>query len=105
MNTQPSEPGTKRPIFGQRKIAPRVLVVDGKNHSRTFLIEILEELGFISSECASPAELTAVLDTAPDIIVLGMSGDGIEIDKILRILAESEFGGWVLSIGPRDSIL
>jgi EAL domain-containing protein (putative c-di-GMP-specific phosphodiesterase class I)/CheY-like chemotaxis protein len=105
MNTQPSEPATKRPIFGQRKIAPRVVVVDGKNHNRIFLIEILEELGFISSECANPAELTAVLETAPDIIVLGMSGDGIQIDKILWTLAENEFGGWVLSIGPRDSIL
>jgi len=81
------------------------LVVDGKSHNRTFLLEILEELGFVSSECASPGELTAVLDTAPDIIVLGMSGNGIEIDKILRILAENEFGGWVLSIGARDSIL
>jgi EAL domain-containing protein (putative c-di-GMP-specific phosphodiesterase class I)/CheY-like chemotaxis protein len=100
-----SEPGTKRPVFGQRRIATRVLVVDGKSHNRTFLLEILEELGFVSSECASPGELTAVLDTAPDIIVLGMSGNGIEIDKILRILAENEFGGWVLSIGARDSIL
>jgi len=81
------------------------LVVDGKSHNRTFLLEILEELGFVSSECASPGELTAVLDTAPDIIVLGMSSNGIEIDKILRILAENEFGGWVLSIGARDSIL
>jgi EAL domain-containing protein (putative c-di-GMP-specific phosphodiesterase class I) len=105
MKTQDTEPGTKRPIFGRRKIVPRVIVVDGKHHNRTFLVEILDELGFISRECANPAELSAVLDTAPDLVVLGMSGDGVEIGKILGILADNEFGGRVLSIGPRDSVL
>jgi EAL domain-containing protein (putative c-di-GMP-specific phosphodiesterase class I)/CheY-like chemotaxis protein len=105
MKTHDTELGAKRPIFGRRKIVPRVLVVDGKHHNRTFLVEILDEMGFISGECASSAELVAVLDTAPDLVVLGMSGDGVEIDKILRLLAENEFGGRVLSIGPRDSVL
>jgi EAL domain-containing protein (putative c-di-GMP-specific phosphodiesterase class I) len=105
MKTQDPELGAKRPIFGRRKIVPRVVVVDSKNHNRTFLVEILDELGFISSECAKPSELRALLDTAPDLVVLGMSGDGVEIAKILAILAENEFGGWVLSIGLRDSVL
>jgi EAL domain-containing protein (putative c-di-GMP-specific phosphodiesterase class I) len=48
---------------------------------------------------------SAALDTAPDLVVLGLSGDGVEIGKILEILAETEFGGWVLSIGLRDAVL
>lgn len=39
--------------FGQRKITPRVCIVDAKRHIRTFLAEALEELGFVASECAS----------------------------------------------------
>src|SRR5580704_12755797 len=103
MKIQDPEPEPKRPIFGRRKIVPRVVVVGSKLHNRTFLVEVLDELGFISSQCANPGELRAVLDTAPDLVVLGMPGDGIEISKILEILAENNFGGWVLSIGPRDS--
>jgi EAL domain-containing protein (putative c-di-GMP-specific phosphodiesterase class I) len=105
MNTQDPELGAKRPIFGRRKIVPRVAVVESKNHNRTFLVETLDELGFISTGCANPGELVAALDTAPDLVVLGLSGDGVEIGKILEILAETEFGGWVLSIGPRDAVL
>lgn len=105
MKIQDPESGVRRPIFGRRKIVPRVIVVDGKHHNRTFLVEILDELGFISSECTNAADLGAVLDTAPDLVVLGMSGDGVEIRRILRLLAENEFGGQLLSIGPRDSVI
>jgi EAL domain-containing protein (putative c-di-GMP-specific phosphodiesterase class I) len=105
MKIQDPGPEPKRPIFGRRKIVPRVVVVGSKLHNRTFLVEVLDELGFISSQCANPGELRAALDTAPDLVVLGMPGDGIEISKILVILAENNFGGWVLTIGPRDSVL
>ena len=80
-------------------------MADRKHHNRTFLVEILEELGFICSECASSADLSNVLDAEPEVVVLGISGDGVEIGRILEILAENKFGGWVLFIGPPDSVL
>ena len=39
--------------FGHRKVMPRACVADGKKHLRTFLADILEDLGFITSECSS----------------------------------------------------
>ncbi|HYJ43330.1 MAG: hypothetical protein ABWY14_18490 [Tardiphaga sp.] len=35
-------------LFGRRRMAPRVCVVDHKPHIRTFLAEALEDLGFLS---------------------------------------------------------
>jgi hypothetical protein len=49
---QPEE-GLKLPTFGRRKVAARVCVVDGKPHVRKFLCEALEEIGFITRECAA----------------------------------------------------
>lgn len=92
--------------FGQRRIAPSVCITDGKKHIRTFLGEALEELGFITSECASIGELPLLLDLRPpDLIVLGIPSDGIEAGRILKTLVEKQFDGKVLLIGPRDSIL
>ena len=38
--------------FGRRKVTPRVCVADSKKHLRTFLTEVLEDLGFVTCECA-----------------------------------------------------
>jgi len=92
--------------FGQRKMAPRVCIIDPKRHIRTFLAEALDELGFIASECAAASELPALLERQlPDLIVLGMPNDGVEAGNILKILVTKMFDGQVLLIGPRDSIL
>lgn len=92
--------------FGQRRIAPRVCIVDPKRHIRTFLAEALDELGFIACECNGAAELPMLLDLQqPDLVVLGIPNDGIEAGNILRILVSKQFGGQVLLIGPRDSIV
>ena len=47
--------------FGRRKVSPRVCVADGKQHIRTFLVEALEEIGFVTCECMQASELSAVL--------------------------------------------
>jgi hypothetical protein len=47
MTKQQPEEALKLPTFGQRKMASRVCVVDGKPHVRKFLCETLEEIGFI----------------------------------------------------------
>jgi EAL domain-containing protein (putative c-di-GMP-specific phosphodiesterase class I) len=92
--------------FGQRKVAPRACIADGKRHIRTFLSETLEELGFITAEAPSASDLGPILDfEAPDLVVLGLSADGVEVGRNLKVLADRKFDGKVLLIGPRDSIL
>ena len=46
--------------FGRRKVAPRACVADSKKHLRTFLTEVLEDLGFVTSECAKADDLGTV---------------------------------------------
>jgi EAL domain-containing protein (putative c-di-GMP-specific phosphodiesterase class I)/CheY-like chemotaxis protein len=92
--------------FGHRKLAPRACIADSKKHLRTFLAESLEDLGFITSECAEPGELDGLLEAErPDLLVLGVSVDGIEVGKILEILVRKDFGGKVLVIGQPNSIM
>ena len=92
--------------FGRRKVAPRACVADSKKHLRTFLTEVLEDLGFVTSESAKADDLATVLETQlPDLIVLGVSVDGIEAGKILETLVRRQFVGKVLAIGARDSII
>src|SRR5260370_13111243 len=92
--------------FGRRKVIPRVCVVDAKRHLRAFLTDILEDLGFVTSECAKDEDLGAILKTQlPDLIVLGLSVDGIQAGKVLDILVLAEFCGKVLAIGARESLI
>ncbi|MGH6743102.1 MAG: EAL domain-containing response regulator [Bradyrhizobium sp.] len=92
--------------FGRRKVTPRACVADSKKHLRAFLTDILEDLGFITSECARVDELGMMLQTQlPDIVVIGVSVDGIEAGKILEVLVRRQFGGKVLAIGARESII
>lgn len=92
--------------FGQRKVAPRVCIVDSKKHIRAFLGDALEELGFIASECTSASELPLQLDLyLPDLVVIGLPNDGVEAGNVLRVLVEKQFQGSVLVIGPKGSII
>ena len=94
------------PAFGHRKVMPRACVTDSKKHLRTFLSDALEDLGFITSECGQASELAGILDAQqPDLVVLGVSFDGIEIGKILEILVRKNFSGKVLVIGQPQSIM
>jgi hypothetical protein len=106
MNIDQVDLPARRPTFGRRKVAPRVCIADSKQHIRTFLSDALEDLGFVTSECAEAGDLGAILDTQfPDLVVLGSSADGIEAGRILEMLAGLQFGGKVLPVGPRDSIM
>jgi EAL domain-containing protein (putative c-di-GMP-specific phosphodiesterase class I) len=89
--------------FGHRRVRPCVCVIDGKQHIRTFLCDALEELGFITRECAHFGQLDTVLEPQPDLIVLGLSCGGEEAAKILDALSAREFEGKVLVLGPRAS--
>src|SRR6266540_1475943 len=104
MENQGSEGVAKVAPFGQRRVRPRVCVSDGKRHIRTFLTEILEELGFITCESGQVGELDAVLDARLlDLVVLGLSAGGIEACEMLKLLAVKKFDGKVLLFGPTVS--
>ena len=105
MDHQRPEGAASPARFGQRRVRPRVCVSDGKHHIRTFLIEALEELGFLTCECAGAGELGAVLDAQlPDLLLLGLSGGGTDACETLRLLARRNFDGKVLLLGPRASL-
>jgi EAL domain-containing protein (putative c-di-GMP-specific phosphodiesterase class I)/CheY-like chemotaxis protein len=85
---------------------PRACVADSKRHLRAFMSEVLEDLGFVTSECSSASELQTVLATdLPDLVLLGIAADGIEPGNFLEILVREAFDGKVLAVGARDSII
>jgi EAL domain-containing protein (putative c-di-GMP-specific phosphodiesterase class I)/CheY-like chemotaxis protein len=97
---------TTEATFGRRKVTPRVCVADAKQHVRTFLGEALEDIGFITCQCAQPSELVAVLDAQlPDLIVIGLSTWKLEAGEMLQTLATNGFAGKVLLVGPRNSLV
>ncbi|MDI3565775.1 EAL domain-containing protein [Bradyrhizobium sp. Arg816] len=107
MNDELVELAGRRPkTFGRRKVTPRACVADGKRHLRAFLAEVLEDLGFVTSECASADELQTVLTRElPDLILLGIAADGIEPGTFLETLVREAFDGKVLAVGARESII
>jgi DNA-binding NtrC family response regulator len=101
MTDQRPEEAIKTPVFGKRKVRSRVCIADAKQHIRTFLGETLEELGFVTCECAQAVELSTVFDAhIPDLVVLGLSGGGIAAGEMVKTLAANKFGGKVLLLGP-----
>lgn len=107
MNDEIVEFAGRRPkTFGRRKVMPRACVADSKRHLRAFLAEVLEDFGFVTSECASADELQAVLTSdLPDLILLGIAADGIEPGQFLETLVREAFDGKVLAVGARESII
>src|SRR5262245_5181855 len=100
------EDATKVVPFGHRKVRPRVLVPDAKAHIRSFLMEALEELGFVTCECGRVCELGAILDERfPDLVVFALSAGGAATCEMLKQLAVKEYRGKVLLLGPRISPL
>jgi EAL domain-containing protein (putative c-di-GMP-specific phosphodiesterase class I) len=92
--------------FGHRRVMPRACVTDSKKHLRAFLSDALEDFGFITSECGHAGELAGILDVQqPDLVVLGVSFDGVEVGNILEILVKKNFSGKVLVIGQPQSIM
>jgi EAL domain-containing protein (putative c-di-GMP-specific phosphodiesterase class I)/CheY-like chemotaxis protein len=92
--------------FGHRKLTPRACVIDSKKHLRLFLSDALEDLGFVTCECGHAGDLANLLRTEqPDLIVLSVCVDGINVGEILEAIVRKDFGGKVLVIGQPDSIM
>jgi EAL domain-containing protein (putative c-di-GMP-specific phosphodiesterase class I)/CheY-like chemotaxis protein len=98
--------GPRPATFGRRKVTPRACVAEGKKHLRAFLGDILEDLGFVTIECGRVEDLDGVLEThLPDLVLLGIAVDGIEPGRVLQTLVRAQFGGKVLAVGARESIV
>ena len=92
--------------FGHRKLTPRACVVDSKKHLRLFLSDALEDLGFITCECGQAGDLAGLLQAEqPDLIVLSVCVDGLNVGEILETIVRRNFGGKVLVIGQPDTIM
>lgn len=86
--------------FGRRRVAPRACIADDKSHIRRFLKDALEDIGFIAGEYEPHGDLTsALIDTAPDLFVLGLSAGGIAASHVLEELSARHFDGKVLVFG------
>lgn len=77
--------GGKPVIFGQRKVRPRACVAVGKRHLRAFLRDVLEDIGFVISECGTADELSHVLGTDfPDLICSALARIASSLDDCSR---------------------
>lgn len=91
--------------FGRRGLAPRVCIVDGKEHIRTFLADMLEELGFVAAHCGSLAELrTALTGPIMNLFVVGsLAGEEGQTGALL-MLASAHCKARVMVFGGRSSL-
>ena len=89
--------------FGRRPVPPRACVVENRTYVRTFLADMLDELGFIARE-AGTADIRMVLrDFRPDLIVLGPLSGTLEVQSFLKTLQAQVYGGTVMLFGGRSS--
>src|SRR5262245_15257731 len=92
--------------FGHRKLTPRACVVDSKKHLRLFLSDALEDLGFITCECGQAGDLAGLLQAEqPDLIVLSVCVDRLNVGEILEAIVRRNFAGKVLVIGQPEQIM
>lgn len=87
--------------FDHGPFPPRVCVVDDKPHVRSFLAEMLSDLGFVVQECSAPNLEATIASQRPDLVVVGSVGDDDQIPSVLRRL--TTFGGRVMLFGGRNS--
>lgn len=88
--------------FGRRPIPPRTCIVENKTHVRTFIAEMLDELGFIAREAGTPDIRTVLHDFRPDLIVLGPL-IGPEVRSVMHTLRAQSYGGKLMLFGGRNS--
>jgi EAL domain-containing protein (putative c-di-GMP-specific phosphodiesterase class I) len=92
---------TRHVSFDRRQIPPRACVVDNMPHVRSFLAEMLIDLGFVTHECNSTEIKSVLSNFAPDLIVIGSLGQGDEVPSLLRRVMN--FGGKIVLFGGRSS--
>jgi len=89
--------------FGRRPVPPRACVVENRTYVRSFLADMLDELGFIAREAGTADIRTVVRDFRPDLIVLGPLGGTLEVQSFLKTLQAQVYGGATMLFGGRSS--
>lgn len=96
-------PGT-RSAFGRRRVTPHVCLLASKVHIRTYLVEIFEELGFVTHPCDNERAVACAHHAVPaDLVVVTFPLDGSIATAALRLLASIGFDGSILLIGSARS--
>src|SRR6187455_1277488 len=89
--------------FGRRPVPPRACVLENKMHVRTFLADMLDELGFIAREAETLDIRTMLRDFRPDLIVLGPLDGGPEVRSVMQTLRAQGCAAKVMLFGGRSS--
>jgi hypothetical protein len=90
--------------FKPRHAVPRVCVLDDKPHVRTFISDMLDDLGFITESAPQAIDVRALLHTIdPALVVLSVAGAQERAPGILIKLAAEGFRGNVMLFGGRAS--
>lgn len=89
--------------FGRRPIPPRACIVENKTHVRTFLAEMLDDLGFVAREAVTPDVRSVLREFRPDLIVLGPLDGGPEVRSVMQTLRAQGYGGKLMLFGGRSS--
>lgn len=103
-NTHSEIRGLNVVSFGQRRTPPRLCVVENKQHVRSFLTDMFENLGFVVRGCAGSELESAMPLFNPDLIVFGQLGGREELSARLRRLKAANYGGRVMLFGGRGSL-
>lgn len=91
--------------FTPLRAAPRACVMDNKPHIRTFLTDMLDELGFISHGCAYNEDVRSLVRSiVPELLVLGIPDEGTGASGTMIKLAAEGFKGKVMLFGGRASL-
>ena len=89
--------------FGHRRIPPRACIIENKPHVRSFLADILDDLGFITRECAGSDFQEALDNFRPDLIVVGPLNGEADVRVLLLWLKAQAFAGRVMLFGGRSA--
>jgi len=98
--------GVRAPaLFKPRHIVPRACVLDDKPHIRTFISDMLDELGFVTETAPQAIDIRALLQaTNPSVIVVSISSaPGSRASQVLMQLAAEGYRGNVMLFGGRAS--
>ena len=89
-------------LYRPRHAVPRACVVEDKPHIRTFICDMLDELGFLTEAVPHAMDIRTVLDMVnPSLIILSVPGDASRVPGVLIRLAAEGYRGNVMLFGGR----
>ena len=92
-------------LFKPRHVVPRACVLDDKPHIRTFISDMLDELGFATETAPQALDIRTLLQTTnPSVIVVSVSAEtDSRALQVLMSLAAEGYRGNVMLFGGRAS--